>query len=114
LNLDPSSDIERKAAHAAFQTKQFQKTITWYKKNKDTLSLGEKEELVKSMRYTGEENFVQSMNALDLPGYMSEAYKLSWTCEYEFISCESAIRAYGYEYEPIMDLKKVLNSYESL
>lgn len=114
LNLEPSSEIERKAAHAAFQTKQFQKAITWYTKNKEELSLAEKEELVRSMRYIGDKNFIQSLWELELPGYLLDSYKLSWTCEYEFISCESAIRAYWYEYDPIMELKEVLNSYESL
>jgi len=114
LNLEASSDIERKAAHAAFQTKQFQKSITWYANNKKDLSLAEKEELIKSMRYIGDKNFTQSLTELELPSYLVDSYKLSWTCEYEFISCESAIRSYGYEYEPIMELKEVLNSYESL
>jgi tetratricopeptide (TPR) repeat protein len=92
LKLEESGEIERKAAHAAFETKQFQKAITWYNNNRDELSLGEKEELVKSWRYIGDENFLQSMEDLELPGYLTESYKLSWTCEFEFISCESAIR----------------------
>ena len=98
LKLEPSNDLERKAAHAAFQAKDFETAIRYYKRQISSLSLGEKELLLRSMRSIKDPDFLDMLENLKLPDYLSEAYKLSWTCEYEYISCEPAIKKYSYQY----------------
>lgn len=114
LRLEPSEQIERKLAHIAFKAKNFQRSSDLYKKFADDLYLSEKEEFLHALRYTGDDEFTKALGKLDLPDNMKEAFEVSWKCEYEFISCESAIRAYKHDYAPIRDLKNALKNYENL
>lgn len=114
LRLSPSSDTERKLAHIAFKSKKFQKSADLYKKNIDILTLGEKQEFMWALRYTGDEDFSVALANMALPDYMQAAFEVSVLCEREFISCENAIRNYKYDYAPIRDLKNALKNYEAL
>ena len=114
LHLTPSSDIERKLAHMAFKAKRFQRSADLYKKNVDVLTLSEKQEFMNALRYTSDDDFSVALSNLRLPDYMQQAFQVSWTCENEFISCESAIRAYKYDYDVVTDLQAALNNYANL
>lgn len=113
LRLWPSKDVERKLAHIAFRAKNFQRSSDLYKQFSD-LYLSEKEEFLHALRYTADDEFTTALANMDLPDYIREAYQVSWTCEHEFINCESAIRAYKHDYAPIRDLKNALKNYEAL
>jgi len=112
--LDPSAETEKKLAHTAFKAKKFQKSADFYKKNVESLTTGEKIEYMNALRYTGDDDFAVTLANLDLPDYVRKAFEVSATCENEFISCESAIRGYQYDYGPIRDLKDALKNYETL
>lgn len=114
LRLAPTSDVERKLAHMAFKSKKFQRSADLYKKNIEVLTLGEKQEFMWSLRYTGDEDFSLALANMSLPDYMQAAFEVSALCEREFISCETAIRSYKYDYPPIRDLKNALKNYEAL
>lgn len=114
LILAPSEDTERKFAHIAYKAKKFQKSADYYKKNIGTLTTGEKIEFLNALRYTGDDDFSTTLANMDIPDYVRTAFEVSWKCENEFISCESAIRWYKYDYAPINDLKNALKNYETL
>lgn len=114
LRLEPSADTERKAAHTAFRAKKFQKSADLYKKNLEALTTSEKVEFMNALRYTGDEDFAVALANLPLPDDIKKAFEVSWTCETEFISCETAIRSYKYDYAPINELKNALKNYEAL
>lgn len=114
LRLAPSSDTERKLAHMAFKSKKFQRSADLYKKNIEILTLGEKQEFMWALRYTGDEDFSLALANMSLPEYIQAAFEVSALCEREFISCENAIRSYKYDYPPIRDLKNALKNYEAL
>lgn len=67
-----------------------------------------------ALRYTGDEDFAVALANLPLPDDVKKAFEVSWTCETEFISCETAIRSYKYNYAPINELKNALKNYEAL
>lgn len=114
LRLTPTSDVERKLAHMAFKSKKFQRSADLYKKNIEVLTLGEKQEFMWALRYTGDEDFSLALANMSLPDYMQAAFEVSALCEREFISCETAIRSYKYDYPPVRDLKNALKNYEAL
>lgn len=114
IRLTPSDEIERKLAHIAFRAKNFQRSSDLYKKYSDDLYQSEKEELLHALRYTGDDEFVKTLAKIDIPENIREAFRVSWKCEHEFISCETAIREYKYNYGPINDLKNALKNYEGL
>ncbi|MCB9807523.1 hypothetical protein H6768_06695 [Candidatus Peribacteria bacterium] len=74
----------------------------------------EKEEFLHALRYTGDDEFLPTLQKIDIPENIRAAFQVSWKCEHEFISCENAIREYKYNYGPILDLKNALKNYESL
>lgn len=114
LRLTPSQEIERKLAHIAFRAKKFQRSSDLYKKFADDLYQSEREEFLYALRYTGDGEFQKRLATIDIPDNLRQALQVSWTCEYEFISCEKAIREYPHSYGPILDLKNALKNYEAL
>jgi len=105
---------KKKAAAIAFEARDFVKSITWYMETLSTLSLREKEELLMSMRYTGNKDFVSTLSAIDIPPYIKKAYEVSWTCENTFIDCENSIKKYSFDYQPINNLKKAFDDFRNL
>jgi len=114
VNLDPEDMYKKKAAAIAFEARDFVKSITWYMETLSTLSLREKEELLMSMRYTGNKDFVSTLSAIDIPPYIKKAYEVSWTCENTFIDCENSIKKYSFDYQPINNLKKAFDDFRNL
>ena len=114
LRLAPSGEIERKLAHIAFRAKKFQRSSDLYKKFESKLSQSENEEFLHALRYTWDDSFLTTLTTIDIPENMREAFKVSWTCEHEFISCEKVISEYKHNYGPIVDLKNALSNYEAL
>ncbi len=114
LRLFPSAEIERKLAHIAFRAKKFQRSSDLYKKYANDLYQSEKEEFLYALRYTGDGEFQRRLTTMDIPENMRQAFQVSWTCEYEFISCEKAIRDYPHSYGPLVDLKNALKNYEAV
>ena len=114
INLVSSEEYKKKAAAIAFQAREYLKSIAWYVENPKILSTREKEELLLSMRYTKDSAFEKTLLSLDIPEYLRQAYQVSWTCETSFIDCESSIKKYPYDYEPINNLKKALEDFKTL
>jgi tetratricopeptide (TPR) repeat protein len=114
LRLTPSREIERKLAHIAFRAKKFQRSSDLYKKFADDLYQSEREEFLYALRYTGDGEFQERLAKMDIPEHLRQAFRVSWICENEFISCEKAIREYPHNYGPIVDLKNALKNYEAL
>lgn len=114
LRLKKTDEIERKLAHISFRAKNFQRSSDLYKKFSESLYQSEKEEFLHALRYTGDDDFTKRIESIDIPENIREAFKVSWKCEHEFISCEDAIRWYKYSYGAILDLQNALKNYESL
>lgn len=114
INLDAQDEYKKKAAAIAFEARNFLKSIEWYTETLSDLSLREKEELLMSMRYTGDKNFKDMLAKMDLPLYIQQAYEISWICENTFIDCENAIRKYTFDYRAINTLKKALDDFKNL
>jgi len=112
--LSPSDEYKKKAAAIAFQAREYLKSIEWYTEVKDILSTRGKEELLMSMRYTKDPAFQKTLASIDIPDYLRQAYEVSWTCETTFIDCETSIKKYTYDYEPINTLKKALEDFKTL
>ena len=113
LRLGENHKTEKKAAHAAFVMRQFPKSIDWYAKNGKTLSIGEKEEYLKALRYTGSSEFRSILGTIDIPIQTKKYYEVSWICEYEYISCEKSIESYGYDDPRIQLLREAINNYKT-
>ncbi|MFA6080602.1 MAG: hypothetical protein WC753_03960 [Candidatus Gracilibacteria bacterium] len=111
-----SSDLEykKKAAAIAFRAREFGKSIEWYTEALSILSTREKEELLLGMRYTKDPDFQKMLSKIDIPAYVRQAYEVSWMCETTFIDCETSIKKYSYNYEPINILKKALEDFKNL
>jgi len=92
LRLKKTDEIERKLAHISFRAKNFQRSSDLYKKFSESLYQSEKEEFLHALRYTGDDDFTKRIESIDIPENIREAFKVSWKCEHEFISCEDAIR----------------------
>jgi tetratricopeptide (TPR) repeat protein len=114
LRLTPSSEIERKLAHIAFRAKKFQRSSDLYKKFFHDLYQSEKEEFLYALRYTGDWEFQKVLATIDIAENFRQAFRVSWICENEYISCEKVIREYPHSYGPIIDLKNALKNYEAL
>lgn len=114
LRLNPTKEIEKKLAHLSYQAKNFQRSSDLYKKHKNDLFQSEKEEFLHALRYTRDEEFTNALGNLELPPETREAFTISWKCENEYISCESAIQGARYNSYYIKDLKIALKNYEYL
>jgi len=114
INLHPQDEYKKKAAAIAFEARNFLKSIEWYKETLSSLTLREKEEFLKSMRYTGDKDFVSTLSDIDILPYIKKAYEVSWTCENTFIDCESSIKKYTFDYGPINMLKKAFDDFKNL
>lgn len=114
LDLSSIDEYKKKAAAIAFKARVFHKTIQWYSEIPQDLSLQEKEDLLMSMRYVWDKNFLSMVEKMDIPPYIQKAYEVSWTCENTFIDCENAIRKYSFDYRPINNLKKALDDFKNL
>jgi hypothetical protein len=114
LRLNKTDEIERKLAHISFRAKNFQRSSDLYKKFSESLYQSEKEEFLHALRYTGDDDFTKRIESIDIPENIREAFKVSWKCEHEFISCETAIKSYKFNYGPILDLQNALKNYEAL
>jgi len=112
--LDPQDAYKKKAAAIAFEARNFIKSAGWYRETLATLSMREKEELLMSMRYTGDKEFLTILSTIDLPSYIKKAYEVSWKCETSFIECETKIKEYSFDYKPINALKKALDDFKNL
>lgn len=114
IALDPEDAYKKKAANIAFEAREFTESIQWYTETLPSLSLQEKEELLKSMRYTGDKGFHSLLSTIDIPPYIKEGYEVSWVCENTFIDCENSIKKYPFDYGPVNALKKALKDYKNL
>lgn len=114
ISLDPEDTYKKRAAAIAFEARNFTKSIEWYTETLESLSLREKEELLMSMRYTGNKEFLSLLSRVDIPPYIKKAHEISWTCENTFIDCENSIKQYGFDYHSINALKKALNDFKNL
>ncbi len=114
IELDSLDIYKKKAASIAFEARNFLKSIEWYTATLPDLSLREKEELLMSMRYTGNKDFRSTLSTLDLPHYIRQAYEVSWICETTFIDCEPTIKKYNFDYGPINTLKKAFTDFNNL
>lgn len=114
LLLDPSPEIEKKTAYTSFMSKNFQRSADLYKKFSGDLFQSEKEALLHSLRYTGDGEYLTILENISLPIAVKDALKVSWKCEFEYISCEQTIREYPHDSITINELKKALNNYENL
>lgn len=114
IDLDSGDNYKRKAAAIAFSARNFAESTKWYLETLPDLSIKEKEELLMSMRYTGNKDFKNLLSKLELPANIKKAYEVSWTCETLFLDCESAIKQYSFDYPPINVLKKALEDFKNL
>lgn len=114
ISLDPQDIYKKKAASIAFEARNFLKSTEWYTETLPSLSLREKEELLMSMRYTGNKEFLPLLTTIDIPSHIKKAHEVSWTCETAFIECEAAIKGYSFDYRPINALKKALDDFKNL
>ncbi len=94
IALSPLDEYKKKAAAMAFEARNFTKSIAWYTETLSSLSLRQKEELLMSMRYTGDKEFHIILSSIDIPPYIKQAYEVSWICENTFIDCETNIKKY--------------------
>jgi tetratricopeptide (TPR) repeat protein len=94
IALSPLDEYKKKAAAMAFEARNFTKSIAWYTETLSSLSLRQKEELLMSMRYTGDKEFHIILSSIDIPPYIKQAYEVSWICENTFIDCETSIKKY--------------------
>jgi tetratricopeptide (TPR) repeat protein len=114
IYLDPQNEYKKKAASIAFDARNFFRSIQLYTETLSELNLREKEELLMSMRYTGDKNFQDMLSKIDIPAFIKQAYEVSWICENTLIDCEDSIRKYSFDYQSINALKKAFNDFKNL
>lgn len=112
IRLDNSPNNNLLAWHIAFQAWEYQQSVDFYAPYLARLDLNQLREYTQALRYLDKESFLTELVNTKLPDAEKKAYEISWKCENMETTCEKDIIEYGYNYEPMNNLKQAIQTAE--